>query len=169
MKSGYEGVLATDSISPWIAVISFSKALGTAQPGLSAMIVHDGLRTEMTARLARNNGLSYAPAFFENAYNIFQERNDKGAIHGRKIAWKGYPKTGGAAVDEAAAKLRTEIDSLPAELDERSALPLPPPATELLNAPQYETGKRLADAAAAYINDKLGGKANVVRTPRSGI
>jgi ribose transport system substrate-binding protein len=39
---------------------------------------------------------------------------------------------------------------------------VPPPATELLNAPQYETGKRLADAAAAYINDKLGGKANVV-------
>jgi ribose transport system substrate-binding protein len=39
---------------------------------------------------------------------------------------------------------------------------VPPPATSLLNAPQYETGKRLADAAAAYIDDKLGGKANVV-------
>ena len=39
---------------------------------------------------------------------------------------------------------------------------VPPPATELLNAPQYETGKRLADLAAAYINDNLGGKANVV-------
>ena len=39
---------------------------------------------------------------------------------------------------------------------------VPPPATSLLNAPQYETGKRLADAAAAYINEKLGGKANVV-------
>ncbi len=39
---------------------------------------------------------------------------------------------------------------------------VPPPATELLNAPQYETGKRLADAAAAYIDEKLGGKANVV-------
>lgn len=39
---------------------------------------------------------------------------------------------------------------------------VPPPATSLLNAPQYETGKRLADAAAAYINDSLGGKANVV-------
>src|SRR4029079_12686611 len=39
---------------------------------------------------------------------------------------------------------------------------VPPPATELLNAPQYETGKRLADLAAAYINDKLGGTANVV-------
>jgi len=39
---------------------------------------------------------------------------------------------------------------------------VPPPAIELLNAPQYETGKRLADLAAAYIKDKLGGKANVV-------
>lgn len=39
---------------------------------------------------------------------------------------------------------------------------VPPPATSLLNAPQYETGKVLAEAAAAYIKDKLGGKANVV-------
>jgi len=39
---------------------------------------------------------------------------------------------------------------------------VPPPATELLNAPQYLTGRTLADIAAAYIKDKLGGKANVV-------
>ncbi len=39
---------------------------------------------------------------------------------------------------------------------------VPPPATSLLNAPQYLTGKALGDAAAAYIKDKLGGKANVV-------
>jgi ribose transport system substrate-binding protein len=39
---------------------------------------------------------------------------------------------------------------------------VPPPATSLLNAPQYLTGKTLGDAAAAYIKDKLGGKANVV-------
>jgi len=39
---------------------------------------------------------------------------------------------------------------------------VPPPAIELLNAPQYETGKRLADAAAAYIDANLGGVANVV-------
>lgn len=39
---------------------------------------------------------------------------------------------------------------------------VPPPATELLNAPQYATGKVLTDAAIAYINDHLGGKANVV-------
>lgn len=39
---------------------------------------------------------------------------------------------------------------------------VPPPATLLLNAPQYATGKVLADAAIAHIKSKLGGKANVV-------
>jgi len=39
---------------------------------------------------------------------------------------------------------------------------VPPPATSLLNAPQYLTGKVLGDAAAAYITGKLEGKAKVV-------
>ena len=39
---------------------------------------------------------------------------------------------------------------------------VPPPATSLLNAPQYLTGKVLGDAAAAYIRDRLGGNARVV-------
>ena len=39
---------------------------------------------------------------------------------------------------------------------------VPPPATSLLNAPQYLTGKVLGDAAAAYIKGQLGGKAKVV-------
>ena len=39
---------------------------------------------------------------------------------------------------------------------------VPPPAVTILNAPQYQTGKVLADAAAAYIRDRLKGKANVV-------
>ncbi len=39
---------------------------------------------------------------------------------------------------------------------------VPPPATSLLNAPQYLTGKTLGDAAANHIRTKLGGKANVV-------
>jgi ribose transport system substrate-binding protein len=39
---------------------------------------------------------------------------------------------------------------------------VPPPATTILNAPQYQTGKVLADAAAAYIRTRLGGKAKVV-------
>lgn len=39
---------------------------------------------------------------------------------------------------------------------------VPPPATLLLNAPQYATGKVLTDAAIAYIKTELHGKANVV-------
>lgn len=39
---------------------------------------------------------------------------------------------------------------------------VPPPATSLLNAPQYLTGKVLGEVAAAYITDRLKGKAKVV-------
>ena len=39
---------------------------------------------------------------------------------------------------------------------------VPPPATLLLNAPQYATGKALTDVAVDYINTKLGGTASVV-------
>ncbi|HEY8570907.1 sugar ABC transporter substrate-binding protein [Phenylobacterium sp.] len=39
---------------------------------------------------------------------------------------------------------------------------VPPPATTILNAPQYQTGKVLGDTAATYIRTRLGGKAKVV-------
>ncbi|MCY0916432.1 sugar ABC transporter substrate-binding protein [Massilia sp. H27-R4] len=39
---------------------------------------------------------------------------------------------------------------------------VPPPATTVLNAPQYLTGKVLGDTAADYIRTRLGGKAKVV-------
>lgn len=39
---------------------------------------------------------------------------------------------------------------------------VPPPATTILNAPQYLTGKTLADEAAKYVREMLGGRANVV-------
>jgi ribose transport system substrate-binding protein len=39
---------------------------------------------------------------------------------------------------------------------------VPPPATTILNAPQYLTGKVLGDEAARYIRTRLNGKAKVV-------
>jgi ribose transport system substrate-binding protein len=39
---------------------------------------------------------------------------------------------------------------------------VPPPATTILNAPQYLTGQVLGEAAVDYIRDHLGGKADVV-------
>ena len=46
---------------------------------------------------------------------------------------------------------------------------VPPPATTVLNAPQYLTGKVLAEAAAAYIRTRLGGKAKVVLLTHDGL
>lgn len=46
---------------------------------------------------------------------------------------------------------------------------VPPPATSLLNAPQYLTGKVLGDAAAAHIKARLGGKAKVVLLTQDNI
>ncbi len=39
---------------------------------------------------------------------------------------------------------------------------VPPPATTILNAPQYMTGRVLGEAAAQYIRNRLGGNAKVV-------
>lgn len=39
---------------------------------------------------------------------------------------------------------------------------VPPPAVSILNAPQFQTGRVLGDAAASYIVSALGGKARVV-------
>jgi ribose transport system substrate-binding protein len=46
---------------------------------------------------------------------------------------------------------------------------VPPPATLILNAPQYLTGKVLADEAAAYITENLGGNAVVVLLTQDNI
>jgi ribose transport system substrate-binding protein len=46
---------------------------------------------------------------------------------------------------------------------------VPPPAISLLNAPQYLTGKVLAEAAANYIRTRLGGKAKVVLLTHDGL
>lgn len=46
---------------------------------------------------------------------------------------------------------------------------VPPPATTVLNAPQYLTGKVLAEAAASYIRTRLGGKAKVVLLTHDGL
>ena len=46
---------------------------------------------------------------------------------------------------------------------------VPPPATTVLNAPQYLTGKVLAEAAADYIRTRLAGKAKVVLLTHDGL
>ncbi len=46
---------------------------------------------------------------------------------------------------------------------------VPPPASTILNAPQYETGRILAEAAAQHIRTVLGGRARVVLLTQDSI
>lgn len=80
-------------------------------------------------------------------------------------------------IDQVQAFLRSKVGALvAAPVDPSSISPLlqqviwsgayvgtvvPPPATTILNAPQYLTGKVLGDEAARYIRTRLNGKAKV--------
>lgn len=101
---------------------------------------------------ARDRGLEYRRAVIENdvARAIEQIRSLRAAKVGALIATSSDPAAIGRGLQEAiwsGAFVGTIV---------------PPPATLLLNAPQYATGKVLTDAAIAHINGKLGGKAKVV-------
>lgn len=101
---------------------------------------------------ARDRGLSYRRVIVENdvpaaVKQIQAFRSDKGGV---LIATSSNPAAVSSSLQEviwSGAFVGTIV---------------PPPATLLLNAPQYATGKALADAAIDHINSKLGGKATVV-------
>jgi ribose transport system substrate-binding protein len=110
-----------------------------------------GVRSGL-AKAAKDRGLEYRVALADNDPVKMIEQVK--AFHGSKI--------GGlvAAPVDPASLSRSLQDIIWA--GSYVGTVVPPPATSLLNAPQYLTGKTLGDAAAAYIKDKLRGKANVV-------
>lgn len=124
----------------------------------SLVFAQDNLRQFMQgvsfglAAAARDRGLTYSVLLAENdaARALSQIRS----LHNRPV--------GGvvvAPVDPEA--ISTELRRLI-----RSGVYVgtivPPPAITLLNAPQYQTGRLLGDAAARHIRERLGGQANVV-------
>jgi len=101
---------------------------------------------------AKNRGLEYRRILVENDVGkaITQVRSLVSAKVGAMVATSPDPAAFSTALQEAiwsGAYVGTIV---------------PPPATLLLNAPQYRTGKVLTDAAIDHINTKLGGKAKVV-------
>ncbi len=109
--------------------------------------VHHGL-----VAAARDRGLTYRRITVENDVqaaiaNIQAFRNDKGGV---LVATSSNPGAVSLGLQQAiwsGAFVGTIV---------------PPPATLILNAPQYATGKALTDAAIAHIVSKLHGKAAVV-------
>lgn len=99
---------------------------------------------------------------------------DRGLEYRRVLADSDAPKAAAEIRDLVEAKVgamvATSSDPVAVSKDVQKAIwsgayvgtVVPPPATLLLNAPQYQTGEVLADAAIDYIKTKLGGKARVV-------
>lgn len=104
------------------------------------------------AMAARDRGLEYRLAI----------ANDDAAKQAEQLRLFLTSKVGGvvAAPVDAASLSRTLQEIIWAGVYVGTVVP--PPATSLLNAPQYLTGKTLGDAAAAYIKGRLGGTAKVV-------
>lgn len=100
--------------------------------------------------------------------------SDRGLEYRRVLADSDAPKAAAEIRDLVAEKvgaiIATSSDPAAVSKDIQKAIwsgsyvgtVVPPPATLILNAPQYQTGKVLADAAIEYIKTKLGGNAKVV-------
>lgn len=128
-------------------------------------------------------GLEKSLAFSQDTRREFMQGVDQGLAAAAKDRGLQYRRL---VADSDAARQAEDIRSLVADktgavvasaVDSTSLAPrlqqviwsggyvstvVAPPATSLLNAPQYLTGKVLGDAASAYIKSTLGGKAKVV-------
>jgi ribose transport system substrate-binding protein len=106
-------------------------------------------------------GLSQAAAERELAYRVLRSDNDA-ALMVSQVDSLHASKTGSIVVapidPPSLSPSLTKVIGSGAYV----GAVVPPPAITILNAPQYETGKVLAEAAAAYIRSRLGGKAKVV-------
>lgn len=154
--TGGNGLTAPVKLPPYDATRAACKAPTGLQKKL--VFVQDNRREFMQGvgrgleAAARARGIGYDVAF----------ANNDAALMIRHV--------GGIATDRTGAIVVAPIDppSLAPALKKVIAggayvgAVVPPPATTILNAPQYLTGKVLADAAAEYIRTRLGGKAKVV-------
>ncbi len=108
---------------------------------------------------ARDRGLAYQVALADNdaAKQVGQVRQMRHARVGAVVASPVDPPSLKTSLQEliwSGAFVGTVV---------------PPPAITLLNAPQYLAGKTLGEAAAAYIRDRLEGRAEVVLLTQDSI
>jgi aspartate/methionine/tyrosine aminotransferase len=75
LDGGYDHLTRPDSLTPWVAIVSFSKALGLAQPGLTFVAVHPELAVDFRKMLLLTGGGSYNAAFFAQVEKAFAPEN----------------------------------------------------------------------------------------------
>jgi ribose transport system substrate-binding protein len=104
------------------------------------------------SRAAADNGLAYS--------NILA--NDDAALMIEQVDALRADAVGAVVVAPIAPRsLTPSLQAIIAQGTYVGAV-VPPPAVTILNAPQYLTGKTLAEEAARYIEQELGGQAKVV-------
>lgn len=143
-------------LAPFVPV----ETLCSAPPGphRSLAFVQDNRRKFMEgvgfglARAAADSGLAYS--------NILA--NDDAALMKEQIEALRSDAVGAVVVAPIDPRSLTPILQAIIAQGTYVGAVVPPPAVTILNAPQYLTGKTLAEAAASYIEEELGGQAKVV-------
>ncbi len=139
LQLGYDGVLSAESKTPWAAIFSFSKAFGTANPGMTIIVVHPSIAAEVSKRLTRTTGLAYVPAFFDHFAEILKPENDKDVLAHFAALNKKY-KINRKALEEAMGNMVLEGD---------------PGMTSLVEVPEELFGRTVscADGQDRTMND----------------
>jgi ribose transport system substrate-binding protein len=164
----------------WLAVASTTISPASAQSqGITAPIVlpaYDPAAPACTAPPGLNRSLGFAKDnqrdFIEGVGDgLAAAADDRGLSYSARVA-DNDPITQAADVDAFVASKTGAVIAAP--VDAFALAPhlqqviwnggyvgavVPPPATTILNAPQYLTGKTLADEAAKYVREHLGGRA----------
>ena len=94
------GVLA--AVAATVAGTALLLAQPAAERGVTGTTITFGLEEQVNSFSSDEENLGFRLAF--------QEANDAGLIHGRTIAWKGYPRGGGDAAAEAVANATRLMD-----------------------------------------------------------
>ncbi|UJW86482.1 sugar ABC transporter substrate-binding protein [Devosia sp. SL43] len=150
------GITEPFSLAPFVPL----ETLCSTPPGLqhSLAFVQDNRREFMEgvgfglSRAAADSGLAYS--------NVLA--NDDAALMIEQVEALRADAVGAVVV--APIDPRSLTPSLQAIIAQGTYVGavVPPPAVTILNAPQYLTGKTLAEAAARYVEEELGGQAKVV-------
>lgn len=77
LDCGYEALTKSDSPTPWFAVISLSKALGTANHGLTFIVVHPDYAKAFSRALTAGNGVGFSPELLKQVEKTFTPEFDE--------------------------------------------------------------------------------------------
>lgn len=77
LDGGFEHLTNADAATPWFAAVSFSKALGTANMGLTFVVVHPEYAQAFARQLTSRNGMGYTPGLYEQVERVFAPEFDQ--------------------------------------------------------------------------------------------